>query len=193
MEATLSLTRTAHAIRSVLARDVPWSTNRRRLARRLAAAGMAAVAAGSILATARVSDAATTAATSTSYTFNATLDAKHEVPRPRDAVHATGSLTGKLILAGKKSSFTWRLKATGLSGRIRSAYLALGKPGHRGITILPLCNRCRATAHGAYIGPYVAKSTFIRPFRGGGMYVNVTTRLNPEGEIRGQIKAVARY
>jgi hypothetical protein len=113
------------------------------------------------------------------------------VPRPKDAIHAKGTLTGRLTLAGKKSSFTWRLKVSGLSGHIVSAVVSLGKPGHRGIVILPLCNKCRMTAHGAYIGSYVAKPTFVKPFVHGGMYVNVTTKLNPKGEIRGQIKATA--
>lgn len=150
-----------------------------------------AVAAASILGTASISQAATAAATATSYTFKTALNTKQEVPTPKDAVHAKGVLTGKLTLAGKKSSLTWRLKVSGLSGHILTAYLALGNPGHTGLTILPLCNKCRLTSHGAYIGPYVAKSLFMKPFVHGKLYVNVTTKLNPKGEIRGQIKATA--
>jgi hypothetical protein len=148
----------------------------------LAVAGCVASGAGAMVG------AATAAHASTSYTFKATLNAGQEVPKPKGALHASGVLTGKLTLAGKKSSFTWRLKATGLSGHILTAVISLGKPGQRGSTILPLCNKCRLTSHGAYIGPYVAKSTFVKPFVHGGMYVNVTTKLNPKGEIRGQIK-----
>jgi hypothetical protein len=65
----------------------------------------------------------------------------------------------------------------------------MGARGKRGITMLPLCNKCRLTSHGAYVGSYVDNKTFVKALRHGRMYVNVTTKLNPKGEIRGQIKA----
>jgi hypothetical protein len=145
----------------------------------------------SILATARVSEAATSAAATTSYMIKATLNAKQEVPTPKSAIHATGTLTGKLTLAGKKSSFTWRLRVSHLSGRVVAAAVAVGAAGKRGPIILPLCNKCLATAHGSYVGAYVARARFVNPLLHGRLYVNVTTKLNPKGEIRGQVKATA--
>lgn len=150
-----------------------------------------AIATASVLAFAHVGRAATAAAASTSYTIKATLDAKHEVPRPKDATNAHGVLTGKLTLAGKKSRFTWTLKVSKLSGHVRAAEIDMGAPGKRGITLLPLCKQCRLTSHGAYIGPYVANKTFVQALVHGRTYANVTTKLNPKGEIRGQIKATA--
>jgi hypothetical protein len=161
------------------------------LSKHMLIAVMLSVAAASILATARVSQAATAATASTSYTIKATLNTKQEVPAPKDAIHAHGIFTGKLTLAGKKSRFTWTLKVSHLSGRIRMAEMAMGAPRKRGATLLPLCNRCRLTSHGAYVGPYVNNKTFVRALLHGRMYVNVTTKLNPKGEIRGQIKATA--
>jgi hypothetical protein len=149
----------------------------------LAAAGCVVSGAGAMVG------AATAGNASASYTFSATLNAKQDVPAAKDAIHATGILTGRLTLAGKKSTFTWRLRASHLSGRILTAAVSVGKPGQRGTIILPLCNKCRLTSHGAYTGSYVAKPTFVKPFAHRGMYVNVTTKLNPKGEIRGQIKA----
>jgi hypothetical protein len=128
---------------------------------------------------------------SNSYLIKATLDTKHEVPAPRDASGASGRLTGKLTLAGKKSSFTWQLTVSNLSGRAVAAEVAVGAPGKRGATMLPLCSKCQVIAHGAYIGAYVANKTFVTALLHGGMYATVTTKLNPKGEIRGQIKATS--
>jgi CHRD domain len=146
----------------------------------------------SVLATARVSEAATTVAASTSYTIKATLNTKQEVPKPKDAVNAKGIFTGRLTLAGKKSRFTWTLRVSHPSGRIRMEEIGMGAPGKSGITMLPLCNKkCRLTPRGAYVGPYVDNKTFVKALLHHRMYVNVTTKLNPKGEIRGQIKATA--
>ncbi len=57
------------------------------------AAVVLAVAAASIPAAALASHAATAAATSNSYVIKATLDAKHQVPTPKDAAGAKGLLT----------------------------------------------------------------------------------------------------
>jgi hypothetical protein len=126
---------------------------------------------------------------STTYTVKAALDRKQEVPAPKGAIHAKGVLTGKLTLAGKKSRFTWTLKVSPLSGHVVKAEIGMATRGKRGITMLPLCNKCRLNSHGAYIGPYVNDKVFVTALLHGQMYVNVTTKLNPKGEIRGQIMA----
>jgi len=117
------------------------------------------------------------------------LDTKHQVPTPKDAASATARLTGTLVLAGKKSSFVWRLSYKNLSGRALAANVALGIPGKAGTVAMPLCVKCVADAHGAYTGPYVANPTFVKALLHGGMYAFITTKLNPKGEVRGQIKA----
>lgn len=161
------------------------------VSRHLLAATTLVVAAALALGTARISEAATTATATTSYKVTATLNTKQEVPVPKDAIHASGLFTGKLTLAGKKSSFTWLLKLSHLSGHASEADLAMGPRGKKGVTILPLCKKCMARAHGAYVGGYVSNKTFISALRHGQLYVTVTTKLNPRGEIRGQIKATA--
>jgi hypothetical protein len=161
------------------------------LSKHLLAGAVLAVAAAFVLAAAHSGQAATTAAAASSYTIQASLNRKQEVLAPKGAVGARGTLTGKLTLAGKKSRFTWTLKLSHLSGRVRMADLDMGAPGKRGITMLPLCKNCRLTSHGAYIGPYVNNKVFVNALLHGRMYANVTTKLNPKGEIRGQVKATA--
>jgi hypothetical protein len=154
---------------------------------------MVVAVAATIAATAALAGTGAEAAiSSTRYTVKATLNTKQEVPTPKDAVHARGVFTGKLTLAGKKSRFTWTLKTSHLSGRIRTAEIAMGARGKRGSLVLPLCNKnCRLTSRGAYVGPYVDNKTFVKALLHGRMYVTVITKLNPKGEIRGQIKATA--
>jgi hypothetical protein len=55
--------------------------------------------------------------------------------------------------------------------------------------VLALCKKCLPTARGGYTGPYVANKAFVAALVRGGMYASVSTKLNPKGEIRGQIKA----
>ena len=44
---------------------------------------------------------------------------------------------------------------------------------------------------GGYAGPYVATSRFLKRLLHAGLYAIVAPKLNPKGEIRGQIKATA--
>jgi CHRD domain len=129
-------------------------------------------------------------ATST-YLVKATLDARHEVPIPKGARAATGVLTAKLVVAGKKSSFVWQLRFSRLSGRATASHVHYGALGKAGPIALPLCVPCVSPAHGEYRGSYVASPAFLKAILHGGAYVNLHTKLNPKGEIRGQIKATA--
>jgi hypothetical protein len=126
---------------------------------------------------------------STTYNVSATLDTNHEVPAPADAVGAKGTLKAKLTLNGKKSSFVWTLSFSHLSGKATASHLHYGKPGKAGLVALPLCVPCaQSPSHGEYRGPYVATQAFVKAILHGGMYVNIHTKRNPKGEIRGQVK-----
>ena len=113
------------------------------------------------------------------------------MPAPKDATGAKGLFTAKLIVAGKKSSLVWQLKFSGLSGRATASHLHFGAVGKAGAIAIPLCVPCTANPHGAYNGPYVATPTFVKAILHNGMYANIHTKLNPQGEIRGQVKATA--
>jgi CHRD domain len=130
-------------------------------------------------------------AASRSYVVKASLDTK-QVGSLKDAVGANGLLTGKLTVAGKKSTFTWTLSFKHLSGVAKRADIYFGARGKTGTLVLPLCVKCQApSTHGSYTGAYVATSTFLHGLLHGGAYAIISTRENPKGEIRGQIKATS--
>ena len=81
----------------------------------------------------------------------------------------------------------WRLTFSKLTGRALAAHIHSGVRGKAGPVIVPLCAPCRSGARGrATVGASV-----LNALEAGGTYVNVHTRKNPLGEIRGQISAVA--
>jgi hypothetical protein len=150
------------------------------------------VAASALSAAAQARPGSSTTHRSGTYLVKATLDAKQEVPAAKDATAAKGVFNGKLTLAGKKSSFVWKLSWSGLSGRAVAAHLHLGVAGKAGPVVITICGPCTSTvAQGSYHGSYVAGPAFVKAILHGGMYVNVHTKLNPKGEIRGQIRATA--
>jgi hypothetical protein len=152
---------------------------------------LVAILAAAFSAAAYAGAAAPAAASAQSYQVKATLNTKQQVPAPRNAVGAKGTLTAKLVVAGKNSSFVFRLTFTGLSGNAVAANLRYGAPGKTGSLAMPLCTRCVSNAQGTYKGPYVATPTFLKAILHGGMYVTVLTKKNPKGEIRGQIKTAS--
>jgi hypothetical protein len=130
--------------------------------------------------------------TSVAYLLKATLNGRSEVPSPKDATGAKGTFTAKLTVAGRKSTFVWKLKFSGLSGRAVASHVHYGVAGKAGQIALPLCVPCVSSpSHGEYKGPYVATATFVKAVLHGGAYVDVHTKKNPNGEIRGQVKATA--
>jgi hypothetical protein len=125
------------------------------------------------------------------YTLKASLGAK-ALASVKDASGANGTLMSKLTVAGKKSHYTWTLTVHHLSGPAKSASIYFANGNKAGTLALPLCVKCQTpTAHGEYVGSYVANATFLRKILHGGAYVVVATKLNPKGEIRGQIKATS--
>ncbi len=76
-----------------------------------------------------------------------------------------------------------------MSGPATAAHVHLGPPGTAGPIAIPLCAPCKANSHGSFTGPIGGNVRLLHALLGGAAYVNVHTRLNPQGEIRGQIKA----
>jgi hypothetical protein len=113
-------------------------------------------------------------------------------PSARSARHATGKFTGELILAGKDSSFTWKLTSGHLSGAAVQAGIYFGKAAKPSQLAMLLCNECNRSAQGYYHGSYVAGRRFVRTVLRGRAYVVVQTKRHPKGEIRGRIRASTR-
>jgi hypothetical protein len=126
------------------------------------------------------------------YPLKATLDARQAIPPAKDARQAGGVFSATLTVAGKQGTFLWKLSFENLSGRAMAAQVQLGAPGKSGPIAIPLCQRCTAGAHGSYTGPIGANRALLTALTHGGAYVNVLTKKNPKGEIRGQIKVSTR-
>jgi len=98
---------------------------------------------------------------------------------------ATGLFSGLVTEAAGKQMLSWRLSFGHLSGAATAAHIHLGRPGQAGPVALPLCGPCKSGAQG--VAPLDAK--LAAALQSGGAYVNVHTKKNPGGEIRGQVGA----
>ncbi|HJR94684.1 MAG TPA: CHRD domain-containing protein [Gaiellaceae bacterium] len=116
-----------------------------------------------------------------------TLTSRQEVPRPKGNVRrATGSFTGTVAKLGTTGTLAWRLRFSRLTGRADAAHIHVGRVGRAGPVAIALCGPCRNGQRGT------ANLTAgnLAALAAGRAYVNVHTRRNPGGEIRGQIRAV---
>jgi hypothetical protein len=117
-----------------------------------------------------------------------TLRASQERPRPKGKlVKAKGSFTATVSRTGTSGVVTWRLTFGKLSGRAIAAHIHSGARGKAGPVIVPLCAPCRSGAH----GKATVDESVLDALESGKTYVNVHTKKNPAGEIRGQIGPVA--
>ncbi len=130
------------------------------------------------------------AAVAKSYRLTAQLSAAQEVGVTKKVVGASGLFSAILTLSGAKGTLSWKLTFTGLSGPALAAHVHLGLPGKSGPVAIPLCGPCKSGAHGSFTGPIGSNSKLLKAILAGATYANVHTKLNPNGEIRGQVKAV---
>ena len=116
----------------------------------------------------------------------ARMDARQEVPRPRVRPRRpTGLFTGSIRRrSGATGSIRWRLTFRSLTGRALAAHIHLGRRGRAGAVVAPLCGPCRSGMRGTAR----LSARALRAVLGGTAYVNVHTRRNQAGEIRGQLR-----
>ena len=125
---------------------------------------------------------ATTASITTS------LNARQERPKPTGKVgRATGTFTATMTKAGTTGTIAWRLQFSRLTGAAAAAHIHIGQRGKAGPVAVPLCGPCRNGARGTA----KLSAAGLAALENGRAYVNVHTKKNPAGEIRGQIRAVA--
>jgi hypothetical protein len=123
-----------------------------------------------------------------SYKIKTTLNTKLEVPRPKGATGGTGTFTATLkVVNATKASLTWKLSFARLTGPALAAHVHLGAPGKAGKVVVPLCGPCRSGRGGTSSVTAVAAAAMVA----GKAYVNVHTKANPNGEIRGTVKAAS--
>ena len=121
------------------------------------------------------------------YKLTANLKARFEVPRPQGVpAGATGLFTGTAVeQANDRARVTWRLTFSNLSGRAMAAHIHAGRVGRAGRVMVALCGPCRSGQRGSTMVSHAQ----LRTIRAGRAYVNVHTRANAAGEIRGQVKS----
>ena len=115
------------------------------------------------------------------YRFTALLRQGQETTPPRatpvTAVgHLSTSITGTTV--------HWTLTFSHLTGRPTTAVLNKGVRGTNGPAFKTLCRSCTSGAHGSF----TATASQIDAMMRGRAYVNIHTKRNPSGEIRGQVK-----
>jgi hypothetical protein len=118
------------------------------------------------------------------YTVSATLKNNTEVPRPKSAALARGAFSGKYVENKTGATLTWKLTYSRLTGNALAAHIHGGKPGVAGPVLVPLCGPCKNGQTGK---THISKAV-IAALEGGRAYVNVHTKKNAAGEIRGQAK-----
>ena len=118
----------------------------------------------------------------------ATMVAAEETPTPKgDVTAARGSFTGTLTKTDSGTALNWQLSFGGLTGDGIAAHIHIASRGVAGPVVVPLCTPCTSGATGT-ANITAAMLDAIQTDRA---YVNVHTKTNPAGEIRGQVSPVA--
>lgn len=114
------------------------------------------------------------------------LTARKEVPKPTGNVgRATGSFVATVTTEGTTGAVTWRVTFARLTGPALAAHIHIGRAGRAGPVAVPLCAPCRNGQRGTA----VVNATALAALEAGRGYVNIHTRRNQAGEIRGQLPA----
>lgn len=123
----------------------------------------------------------------TTASVTTTLNSRQERPKPKGNVRrASGTFTATVVKSGATGTAAWRLRFSGLTGRVVAAHIHIGQRGKAGPVAVALCGPCRNGARGT---ANLTAAT-LAALEAGRAYVNVHTPRNPAGEIRGQIRAV---
>lgn len=120
------------------------------------------------------------------HSLKAKLNARQAVPRPRrPARRARGVFTATLSPTGTGATLAWRLAFRRLSSPVRAAHIHRGRPGKRGSVLVRLCRPCRSRTIAT---SEVRGRSARKALMSGKAYVDVHTKRNPRGEIRGRVK-----
>jgi hypothetical protein len=85
------------------------------------------------------------------------------------------------------ATLAWRLTFRGLTGTARAAHVHLGRPGQAGRVLVRLCAPCRSGMRGtSQVSGQPARMAIFQ----GNASVDIHTKRNPRGELRGRIVRV---
>ncbi len=131
------------------------------------------------------------------FTYRVDMTPASVVSRPLAPKTAEGFFAAKLVIVKWRplATLAWRLELSGLSSRSTSraveAHVHAGRPGTVGPEVIRLCGPCPPHARGSTTLPAsIARQISGSDFWPGGperAYVDVHTRRNPRGEIRGSL------
>ncbi len=135
-----------------------------------------------------VAGAASGRSQATKVEIGSAMVASDEVPAPKgDVGSATGTFTGTLTKTDAGTALSWQLSFGNLTGPGIAAHIHIGEPGKAGPVVVPLCTPCTSGA----TGTANINATVLDAIKNGSAYVNVHTKTNPAGEIRGQVASLA--
>jgi hypothetical protein len=119
----------------------------------------------------------------------AALTPKQEVPRQTYAVpRAYGRFNGVISKVSATYKLQWSLSFHKLSGTPMAAHIHIGRPGSNGKIVVLLCQAKTIKPCGLATGGLLKLTpALVRALTHRDAYVNVHTRRNPNGEIRGTI------
>ena len=101
-------------------------------------------------------------------------------PRTRGSGSFVATLTRN---SSGGATLNWNLAFANLTGPPIAAHVHLGMPGRSGGVVVPLCTSCQSGSKGSADVPASA----LQGLLSGRAYVDVHTKRNPDGEIRGQL------
>lgn len=114
----------------------------------------------------------------------ATMVAGDETPTPKGEVaSARGSFTGTLTKSESGAVLNWQLSFGSLTGDAIAAHIHIADRGTAGPVVVPLCSPCTSGA----TGTANVNATVLEAIQNDRAYVNVHTKTNPAGEVRGQV------
>ncbi len=114
----------------------------------------------------------------------ATMVAADEVPTPKGNVgSAGGSFTATLTKSDTGGALNWQLSFGSLTGDAVAAHIHIAARGVAGPVVVPLCTPCTS----GVTGTANINATVLEAIQNDRAYVNVHTKTNPAGEIRGQV------
>lgn len=118
-----------------------------------------------------------------------TMRAGQEIPPPTGVpLKAKGGFTVTVTRSGLATSMRWRLGWFSLTGRPTAAHLHLGVRGKQGAVIVFLCGTTKVPCRNNRGGVTKLSAAQAQALEKGGIYVNLHTKKNPGGEVRGQLR-----
>ncbi|HEU5211597.1 MAG TPA: CHRD domain-containing protein [Gaiellaceae bacterium] len=125
----------------------------------------------------------------TSLHASAKMDSQQVVVPRRpvgNVAHAKGTFVGTLSRTRAQWRLAWRITYEKLANPVVViADIHRGKPGHFGPILVRLCANC----HSGQTGVKAVTADTVRTMKRGGAFITLITGRNPNGEIRGQIRA----